>query len=211
LYEQKQKVLAECKTVRRDLFEWTKDMEARAQEKEEEEAEKERKKEAGEEEENAEENQGPQELKPGVLPQVKPGHSVMLSMPAAMVPPDLKAVFSAGVPVPGVNAAREGDGDGEKSDAEKGFASTEQLDTTMDRIKVLETRVKNLSSYIVATKRQPELKDQLAEHQRGLADLEGKHKAIKARVRSEIRSFNQRKEDRIRQERAAAARRLGDG
>ena len=146
------------------------------------------------------------ELKPGTLPTPKPGQTIMLSMPAAVVPPDLKAVFSAGVPVPGVNCAREGATEGDIENDEKGFATTEQLETTQDRIKVLEKRVKNLSSYIVATKRQPELKEQLVEHQRGLAELEDKHKAIKSRVRMEIRSFNQRKDTRIRQDRAAAAR-----
>lgn len=182
-------------------------METRAAEKEAEEAEKERTKEAGEKDTKDEEEQrGALELKPGTLPTPKPGQTIMLSMPAAVVPPDLKAVFSAGVPVPGVSSAREGATEGDIENDEKGFATTEQLETTQDRIKVLEKRIKNLSSYIVATKRQPELKEQLAEHQRGLAELEDKHKAIKSRVRMEIRSFNQRKDSRIRQERAAAAR-----
>lgn len=97
-------------------------------------------------------------------------------------------------------AADSDDDDSDDDDNAVAFAAATKLKQTMDRVKILESRIKNIGTYVTTSKRQPELQQKVKDMKASVDDLEQKHKDIRNRVKDEIRAFNQRKEERILKE-----------
>jgi len=196
-------VLSECKTVRRDVFEWTEMMSKQEEERLD----------ALE----AEASKGPPVAQPstivlnggggsggqagaggggGETPNIDlttmgpPGQITMMSVPMSLVPPEL-------LPKPKRTVLGDDDDDDDDDDDETGFAAADRMKQALDRVKILETRIKNLSTQITTAKKIPEMRDELGRMKDNVEQLEQKHREMRTRVRDEIRTFNQRKEERI--------------
>lgn len=113
----------------------------------------------------------------------------MMSVPRNLVPPEF---------LPKMNT-RGADADSDE-DEDDGFASRQQVRETVDRVRVLETRIKRLNTFVVSAKKQPELQEKLGRMKAGVSGLQEKHQELRQKVRDEIKAFNQKKEERIRQD-----------